>query len=58
MVLEFVQAHGRVTRSDVVELCSLGGDQASRLLKRLAKEGLLRKIGEKRGSHYVPDKNG
>lgn len=54
MVLEFAQAHGCVSRSDVVELCNLGGDQASRLLRRLAKENLLRKVGEKRGAHYVP----
>ena len=54
MVLEFVQAHGRVTRADVVELCDLGGDQASRLLRRLAKEGELKRVGEKRGAHYVP----
>jgi ATP-dependent DNA helicase RecG len=58
MVIEFVQAHGRVTRSDVMELCNLGGDQASRLLRNFAKEGVLKKAGEKRGAHYVPPESG
>jgi ATP-dependent DNA helicase RecG len=58
MVLEFAQAHNHVARSDVMELCNLGGDQASRLLRNLAAEGLLRKVGERRGAHYVPPENG
>lgn len=56
MVLQYVQAHRRVARRDVVELCSLSEDQASRLLRRLSTEGKLKQIGQKRGAYYVePD---
>jgi hypothetical protein len=39
MVLQYVDAHGQITRTEAAELCSLTPDQASRLLRRLAKEG-------------------
>jgi ATP-dependent DNA helicase RecG len=54
MVLEFVRAHGRVTRSDVMGLCGLTGSQARSLLQRLrSKCPQLKLVGEKRGAHYV-----
>lgn len=52
MVLQYVQAHGRITRGQAAELCSLGGDQASRLLRRLVKEQKLKPSGTRRGSYY------
>ncbi len=52
MVLQYVQAHSRITRREAVELCGLGSDEASRLLRRLAKERKLRLRGSKRGAYY------
>jgi ATP-dependent DNA helicase RecG len=53
MVLQYVEAHGRITRRDTVELCNLSGNQASHLLRRMAAEGKLRQEGQKRGAYYV-----
>jgi predicted HTH transcriptional regulator/REP element-mobilizing transposase RayT len=53
MVLQYVDAHGQITRTEAAELCSLTPDQASRLLRRLVKEGKLELRGERRGSDYV-----
>jgi ATP-dependent DNA helicase RecG len=53
MVLQYVDARGQITRTEAAELCSLTPDQASRLLRRLAKEGKLTLRGERRGSEYV-----
>lgn len=53
MVLQYVAAHGKITRTEAADLCSLTPDQASRLLRRLAKEGKLELRGERRGSEYI-----
>lgn len=53
MVLSHVQHHGRIQRSEVVELCHLTGDQAAKLLKRLKNEGRLVKHGERRWAFYT-----
>jgi len=53
MVLQYVDAHGQISRAEATELCSLTPDQASRLLRRLAKEGKLELRGERRGSEYI-----
>ncbi len=52
MVMEYVTAHGLITRKDVVKLCTLNERQAGYLLRRLVTKGKLRKVGEKRGSYY------
>ena len=52
MVLEYVKGHGRITRRDAAELCSLGLNQASRRLRQLRDEGKLVKQGKGRGSYY------
>ena len=52
MVLQYVQAHGRITRRDAAELCGLSDDQASRLLRRLSRQGKLRLQGARRGAYY------
>ncbi|NLG65724.1 MAG: AAA family ATPase, partial [Actinobacteria bacterium] len=41
MVLQYVDTHGRITRSEAAELCRLTGPQAYRLLARLAGRKLL-----------------
>lgn len=53
MVLAHVGHHGRIQRKDVMELCRLSGDQASRLLVKLTAEGRLIQKGEKRGTFYI-----
>lgn len=52
MVLQYLDAHGSVTRSDVAELCSLAPAQASRLLARLVERGELVASGERRWRRY------
>ncbi|MBI2383133.1 MAG: AAA family ATPase [Gammaproteobacteria bacterium] len=51
-VLQFVQAHGRIKRENVMELCGLTGMQATRLLGRLVGEGKLLRKGVGRWSVY------
>lgn len=54
MVLDYVRKHGRITRSEVAELCQLGGYQASRLLRRISgKYKELQMVGSKKGTHYI-----
>lgn len=53
MALQYVRNHGRITRKDASELCRLGGDQASRLLRRLQAEGKLTVVGRGRGAYYT-----
>lgn len=54
MVLQYARAHGRITRRDVMDLCRLGEDQASRLLRFLAGSGKLQACGTTgRGAYYT-----
>ncbi|MBM97045.1 MAG: ATPase [Oceanospirillaceae bacterium] len=53
MVLSHVQHHGRVQRQEVMDLCHLSKDQATRLLKALREDGRLQQQGEKRGAYYI-----
>jgi ATP-dependent DNA helicase RecG len=57
MVKKYVLQHGVVKRGDVMDLCHLSGDQATRLLKRLTKEGFLCPVGERRHRQYKPGAN-
>lgn len=52
MVLKFVEKHGRITRREVVQLCRIGPFQATRLLRRLVREGRLLIDGSRRGTFY------
>lgn len=54
MVVNYAHQHGQIRRKDVVELCRLSPDQAYRLLKRLAKKGLLCARGTRKGAFYTP----
>lgn len=45
MVLQYAEKHGRITRRDVAELCRITPPQAYRLLDRLAKAGLMVRVG-------------
>jgi len=53
MVLNAVQAEGRITRKKAAELCQISGDQASRLLRKMAEKQDLEPAGKGRGAHYV-----
>lgn len=55
MVLQYAQTHGRITRREAVELCSLSEDAASRLLRRLVRDGRLRLHGSRKGAYYQPN---
>lgn len=57
MVLGHVRHHGRIQRSEVIDLCHLSPNQAADLLKRLRAQGKLVKHGEKRGTFYTLGEN-
>ena len=52
MIVEFVESHGRITRSQAADLCQLGGREARGVLEKLVRKGDLVVRGEKRGSYY------
>lgn len=53
MVLQYVEKHGRITRSEAAELCRISPPQAYRLLDRLLKQGFItREGGRGRGVGY------
>ena len=53
MILRYVREHGHVTRKDVVDLCKISPDQATRLLHRLVEADALKMIGERKTAVYV-----
>ena len=54
MVLQYVQAHGTISRAEVAELCRLSAPQAYRLLQRLVRGGTLRpQAARGRGVRYA-----
>jgi ATP-dependent DNA helicase RecG len=53
MILQYVDAHGQITRTEAADLCSLTPDQASRLVRRPAKEEKLELRGQRRGAEYI-----
>jgi ATP-dependent DNA helicase RecG len=52
VVLQFVAAHGRITRSQAADLCQVEGREARQVLEKLVKRGALVVKGERRGSYY------
>lgn len=57
MVLQYVQAHGRITRREAADLCQLSSLQARYLLSRLAERGRLALRGSRRGAFYTAPSN-
>lgn len=53
MVLQYVDAHGEITRTQAADLCAIAPDQASRVLRRLAARGELMMHGERRWASYA-----
>jgi len=53
LILNYVQRQGRVTRSEVMALCSCTARQAEHRLSKLVRAGRLRLVGKGRNAHYV-----
>ena len=53
-ILAHAQAHGQVTRREVVELCEMTERQAEYRLKQLVQAGRLQLVGKGRNAHYLP----
>lgn len=53
MILRYVKENGQITRKEVVTLCRVSPDQATRLLKRLVDAGELRMSGERKSAVYT-----
>lgn len=54
MILQYIDAHGKITRSEASELCRISPYQASRLLRKLCARGLLEMAGVKpKGAYYI-----
>lgn len=52
MVLDYVRAHGRITRGEVMELCRVNENQAGYLLRRLVKADYLERMVIGRKAFY------
>jgi hypothetical protein len=52
--LDYVQAHGRVTRGELAKFCGITPEEASVVLRMLVDEKCLRMHGQKRWSWYEP----
>jgi ATP-dependent DNA helicase RecG len=53
MILEYVAAHGRITRREAAGLCNMTERQASERLHKMTEAGKLKAVGERRGRHYA-----
>jgi ATP-dependent DNA helicase RecG len=58
MVIQYIQENGQVKRQDVMDLCRLSPDQASRLLKHMIAAKKLTAHGESRGRYYTQESRG
>ncbi len=52
MVLAYIDKHGSIKRTDVMELCHVTKDQAYKLLTRLKNSGHITQIGSRKGAIY------
>ncbi|MBW1992644.1 MAG: putative DNA binding domain-containing protein [Deltaproteobacteria bacterium] len=53
MILQYIDQHGRITRKEVTDLCQLRSPhQASRLLRKMVREGKLEKFGKLKATWY------
>jgi ATP-dependent DNA helicase RecG len=52
MIMQYVQAYGRITRAGAMELCGTTANGAYYVLTRLTKSGKLRLIGTGRAARY------
>ena len=52
MALAYIDKHGSIKRSELMELCQLTKDQAYNVLDRLNAQGKIERQGEGKGSIY------
>ncbi len=52
-VLEYARSHGAVTRNDVIELLGVSTSTASRVIRRMVKNNLLKRNGKARSTNYT-----
>lgn len=52
-VLEYAESHGVITRNDVIELLGVSTSTASRVIRRMVKNNLLRQNGKARNTNYT-----
>jgi len=54
MILQYIDAHAKIKRTDVMELCYLSKDQAYRVLRKMCTNNVLERIGgASKESHYI-----
>jgi len=51
-VLEYTRSHGTVTRNDVIELLEVSTSTASRVIRKMVKNNLLKQNGKARNTNY------
>lgn len=52
-ILEYTRTHGVVTRNDVIRLLEVSTSTASRLIKKLVKNNLLKRNGKAKNTNYT-----
>lgn len=52
-VLEYAESHGVITRNDVIELLGVSTSTASRVIRRMVKNNLLKQNGKARNTNYT-----
>lgn len=52
-VLEYARSHSAVTRNDVIELLGVSTSTASRVIRRMVKNNLLKQNGKARSTNYT-----
>jgi ATP-dependent DNA helicase RecG len=52
MIQQYLEAHGRITRREVAELCRISPYQATRLLRKMVEEGKLSAHGVRKSTWY------
>lgn len=54
MILQYIDVHGKITRSEVSDLCHINEDQAYRRLQKMCKKNLLEMSGRPpKGAYYI-----
>ena len=54
LVLSYLQGHGPVRAADVSEFLGLSRSHTRTILREMAQQGLIQKLGDKRYARYVP----
>ena len=55
-MLELLKSHDLIARHEVMERCGIGSTEATRLLSKMVRKGVITPQGNKRGRKYkLPD---